>query len=111
MNGDARASLVAAVTRLSRALRERELLASPAETVDALRALEQVDIGDRQDVYFALRSVLVSRVEDQAIFDALFATLEYDAGDPSPNERDHPPNATLPRPAVAATPALSRNTP
>ena len=62
MNAESRASLVGAVTRFSRALRERERLASPAETVDALRALEQVDIGDRQEVYLALRSVLVSRL-------------------------------------------------
>lgn len=110
MSAESRASLVGAVIRFSRALRERELLASPAETVDALRALEQVDIGDRQDVYLALRSVLVSRVEDQAIFDTLFDTFEYGA-DRSPNERTHVPNADLKFPAVIATPALSRNRP
>ena len=110
MNAESRASLVGAVTRFSRALRDRELLASPAETVDALRALEEVDIGDRQDVYLALRSVLVSRVEDQAIFDALFDTFEYGA-DRSPNELTHVPNAGLPFPAVIATPALSRSRP
>ena len=115
MNGDARAdaraSLVAAVTRFSQALRERDLLVSPAETVDALRALEQVDIGDRQEVYLALRSVLVSRVEDQAVFDALFDSFAYGAAGRSPNEPNHMPDGTLPRPAITASPVLPRSTP
>lgn len=111
MKGEARASLVAAVTRFCRALRERELLVSPAEMVDALRALDQVDIGDRQEVYLALRSVLVSRVEDQAVFDALFDSFAYGAPDLSPNEPDHGPDGTLPRPAITASPVLPRSTP
>jgi uncharacterized protein with von Willebrand factor type A (vWA) domain len=57
-------SLVSTVTRFCRNLRERDVLVTPAETVDALRALEQVDIVDREDVYLALRSVLVSRIEE-----------------------------------------------
>jgi uncharacterized protein with von Willebrand factor type A (vWA) domain len=58
--------------RFCRALRERGLLATPAESVDALRTLSAVDLGDRADVYFALRALLSSRREDLAIFDELF---------------------------------------
>lgn len=58
--------------RFCRALRERGLLATPAESIDALRTLSAVDLGDRADVYFALRALLPSRREDLAIFDELF---------------------------------------
>ena len=115
MNGEAGASLVAYVTRFCRNLRERELLVTPAETVDALRALEQVDIGDREEVYLALRSVLVSRVEDQSIFGALFDALAAEAGDQSPAEGNRLPGApvplpalTTPRPRQTAPPSLER---
>lgn len=58
--------------RFCRALRERGLLATPAESIDALRILSAVDLGDRDDVYFGLRALLPSRREDLAIFDELF---------------------------------------
>jgi uncharacterized protein with von Willebrand factor type A (vWA) domain len=102
MSGEAVASLCAAVTRFCRALRERELLVTPAETVDALSALEQVDIGDREDVYLALRSVLVSRIEDQAMFDELFRMLADEAGDRAPTEHNRVPNAPVPLPTITA---------
>ncbi len=64
--------LVVATTRFLRALRERGLLVTPAESIDAARLLELVDLSDRADFYFALRSLVTSRPEDYAIFDALF---------------------------------------
>ena len=111
MIGPARASLVAAVTRFCRDLRARELLVTPAETVDALRALEKVDIGDREELYLALRAVLASRVEDHAIFDELFVTLAEGAGDPSAGNGDRVPDAPVPLPAVTSLPGQRRSGP
>jgi uncharacterized protein len=56
-----------------RALRDRGVLATPAESIDALRTLGLVDVGDRDDMYFALRALLPTRHEDLVIFDELFA--------------------------------------
>lgn len=61
------------VTELSRALRLRGVLATPAESIEVMRALDCIDIGDRADVYHALRPLLTTRREDLAIFDELFA--------------------------------------
>ena len=60
------------VTSFSRALRARGLNATPGTSVDAVRALAAIDIGDRHDVYFALRSLFATRPQDLALFDAMF---------------------------------------
>jgi uncharacterized protein len=67
-----RGGLEGAVIRLCRRLRQRGLAATPAESIDATRALGVVDLGDREDVRLALRTVLVSRREDLDTFDELF---------------------------------------
>lgn len=59
-------------TRFCRALRDRGVLTTPAESIDAMRALAAVEVGDREDVYFALRALLPSRREDLATFDEQF---------------------------------------
>jgi uncharacterized protein len=61
------------VIRFGRELRRRELLATTSETVDALRTLEHVDLGDRRDVYLGLRAIFTSRPEEIPIFDEVFA--------------------------------------
>ena len=104
MSAPAPASLADAVTRFCRELREREMLVTPAETVDALRALEHVDIGDRADVYLALRTVLASRVEDHAIFDELFERFA-DALDMPRAPAAGAAIAPVPRPVITAPPA------
>ncbi|HUQ81021.1 MAG TPA: VWA domain-containing protein [Gemmatimonadaceae bacterium] len=63
---------VAFVTSFSRALRDRGMRATPASSIEAIRALTAVDITDKDDVYFALRSVLATRRQDFAQFDRLF---------------------------------------
>lgn len=60
------------VTRFCRTLRSRELLVTPTETIDALRALDRVEMADRNEMYLALRSVLTARPEDLPIFDEEF---------------------------------------
>ena len=64
--------LLTVTTRFCRALRAREVAVTPAETIDAARALEMVDLRDRHEVYLALRSVLASRPEDFGVFNELF---------------------------------------
>ena len=59
-----RDDLIAATVRFCRALRARGLPVTPAETIDATRALEHIDIGDRSELRRALRIVLATRVED-----------------------------------------------
>jgi uncharacterized protein with von Willebrand factor type A (vWA) domain len=63
---------VAFVTSFGRALRDRGLPTTPASSIDAIRALSVVDVTDRDDVYFALRSVLATRRQDFPLFDRLF---------------------------------------
>jgi uncharacterized protein with von Willebrand factor type A (vWA) domain len=64
--------LLTATVRFCRLLRARGLGITPAESRDALRALELVDLGDRDEVHRALRTVLTSRQEDFPVFDAAF---------------------------------------
>lgn len=58
--------------QFGRLLRSYELLVTPSEIFDGLRALESVDIHDRGEAYLALRTTLTSRFEDLPTFDRLF---------------------------------------
>src|SRR5499426_3335573 len=53
-------------------LRASGLPVTTPEVMDAVRALEVIDVSDRDEVYLALRSVLVSRVEELPAFDRCF---------------------------------------
>ncbi len=66
-------TLAGNVTLFGRRLRRRGLLIGPSETSDALRALAEVDLTDREAVRLALRTVLCSRAEDLPVFDDEFA--------------------------------------
>jgi uncharacterized protein len=55
-----------------RLLREREMLVTPSEVIDALRTADAVDISDRQEFKMALRSVLTAKPEDIPLHDATF---------------------------------------
>ena len=55
-----------------RVLRDRELLVSPAEVIDALRTMRAIDVVDRTELWLALRTVLTARREDVPVFDAAF---------------------------------------
>lgn len=55
-----------------RLLREREMLVTPSEVIDAIRTAEAVDLADRQEFKTALRSVLTARPEDIPVHDATF---------------------------------------
>src|SRR5438477_12722239 len=55
-----------------RVLRDREMLVTPSEVIDAMRTADAVDISDRQEFKTALRSVLTARPEDIPVHDATF---------------------------------------
>jgi len=55
-----------------RSLRERGLLVTPSEAIDAVTTLSLIGLDDRQEAFLSLRSVLTSRVEDFPVFEELF---------------------------------------
>jgi uncharacterized protein with von Willebrand factor type A (vWA) domain len=72
------------VARFGALLRRQGLPVTLIHVTDAVRALEHLDIGDRQEVYLGLRAVFVGRPEDVPAFDRAFeafwrAATEADA--------------------------------
>jgi uncharacterized protein with von Willebrand factor type A (vWA) domain len=64
--------LTTAVLRFGQMLRAAGLPLTIGELMDGVRALEVVDLLDRQDVYLALRTTLVARHEEFPAFDRCF---------------------------------------
>src|SRR5881397_2437856 len=88
--------LSAAVARFATLLRRSGLPVTLVEVTDAVRALDHLDIGDRQELYLGLRAVFVTRPEEVSPFDRCFEAfwrLVQDEEDPSgfipaPSSRD-----------------------
>lgn len=77
--------LVGAVVALVRRLRQRGVRTSTDSSVEAVRALTVIDVLDRDEVRETLRITLLSRPEDSAIFDEVFAaSWETTGGLPAP---------------------------
>ncbi|MFQ5829237.1 MAG: VWA domain-containing protein [Candidatus Methylomirabilia bacterium] len=55
-----------------RLLRQHGLAVTVAEAVDGVKALERLDLADRDEIYLGLRCVLMSRIEEQPAFDRCF---------------------------------------
>ncbi len=55
---------------------------SPAESIDALKALSEVNFDDPEIFKAALRATLIKREKDGAIFDTLFPLYFYGLADP-----------------------------
>ena len=53
-------------------LRASGLPVTTSAVMDAVRALEAVDLMDRAEVYLTLQTVLMSRIEEQPAFDRCF---------------------------------------
>src|SRR5437764_2762228 len=66
-------ALVRQVVTFGRVLREAGLEVGPGRIIDALQGLDAVELERRDDVYWALRQTLVSRVDDLDAFDRAFA--------------------------------------
>ncbi|HVK92611.1 MAG TPA: VWA domain-containing protein, partial [Mycoplana sp.] len=60
------------IVHFARALRKAGLRIGPAAVADAIEAVEAVGIGERDEFYTALYCTLVTRHEDQPIFDEAF---------------------------------------
>lgn len=88
-----------------RLLRRLGLDVTPARMVDLVHALEHVNVGNRDDFYFTLRSLLVHRHEDLPLFDRAFelfwkrrSEIESDLGEITTEQAQEvlaaPPGAT-----------------
>jgi hypothetical protein len=81
------------------------VLVTPDEAVDALRALDHVDLTDRSEFYLALRAVFTSRLEDLPIFDRVFRDfwrLHPGPIDPPDMDCDEEDDSTVPQPPEAS---------
>ncbi len=65
--------MIAGLERFVVELRRAGLSASPAEWIDAVRAVDEVGVGDRERFRVALRCALAKRVAQQRLFDEAFA--------------------------------------
>ncbi|HEY3142357.1 MAG TPA: VWA domain-containing protein [Acidimicrobiales bacterium] len=66
-------ALVDRVRLLAGDLRQAGVPTGLSNVVDAVTALRQVDLSSEEQVRLALRCTLIKRVEDEALFDSLFA--------------------------------------
>ncbi len=85
--------MLRAAVAFGRVLRGAGLRVGPDRVVGFARALEEVDVGRRDDVYWAGRITLTSRPEDIEVYDRAFALFWESGGDPK----------TKPRPKVRLT--------
>lgn len=70
--GSAARDLASATVRFAARLRRHGLPVALIQVTDAVRALERLDLADRDEVRLGLRLVLVSRPEDLPAFDRCF---------------------------------------
>lgn len=64
--------LLTSTLSFCRLLRQHGMPVTVSEATDAVRALEHLDLSDRDEVYLGLRSVLMARIEEQPAFDRCF---------------------------------------
>src|SRR5437016_13482859 len=67
-----RGRLVENLMFFARTLRAAGLPIGPGRVIEALRAVEAVGIGQRDDFYWALHSVFVNRQDQRPVFDQAF---------------------------------------
>ena len=60
------------IVYFARALRRAGLPVGPAAVIDAIRAVEVAGVATRQDFYWTLHSIFVSKREHRAVFDEAF---------------------------------------
>jgi uncharacterized protein with von Willebrand factor type A (vWA) domain len=80
-------ALTRAVLEFAELLRRNGLPVSLAQVMDGARALDHLDVGDRNDVYLGLRTVLVGRPEDYPTYDRCFVAFwraDVERGDGAP---------------------------
>ena len=108
-------ALSAGVLRFAGLLRRHGLPLSVTQAIDAARALEHLDVGDRSDLHLGLRAVLVGRPEDYPTYDRCFEAFWRPAADAPPDASGLPSaesdamgeeGATIDRAAKRETSAL-----
>ncbi|HET7340356.1 MAG TPA: VWA domain-containing protein [Methylomirabilota bacterium] len=65
-------ALSRAVVSFAALLRRQSLPLTPLQTLDAVRALDHLDVSDRREVYLGLRATFVTRPEEAPVFDRAF---------------------------------------
>lgn len=112
-------ALAGNVAAFARVLRRAGLPVGPARVVDAVRAVETAGVRRREDLYWTLHAVLVSRRDQRPVFDAAFdafwkarnfedkmmellSPVARDTGEPEP------PKAASARVSAALTPERER---
>jgi uncharacterized protein with von Willebrand factor type A (vWA) domain len=75
-------ALTTAVLSFAALLRRQGLPITVAQVMDAARALDHVDVADRNDVYLGLRTVLVGRPEDYPPYERCFQAFWRAGFDP-----------------------------
>lgn len=76
------------INRFVSLLRQRDVRISPAETIDALRALGELRISDRTAVKAALSGTLIKNERDLPIFEEVFESF-FRLVDLFPDDHDH----------------------
>jgi hypothetical protein len=67
------------VLSFARLLRQSGMHTSPNQAAIVLQAFDHINIANRHDFYFALRSLLLGRKEDYPVFDRIFREFWEDA--------------------------------
>ena len=104
----ARRDLARAVIRFSTLLRSHGLPVSLIQVTDAVRALERLDLGDREEVRIGLRALLVTRPEDLPTFDRCFDAFWRPDADMESDDSGLATLAPEPAPDGLALPAVSQ---
>ena len=73
VDADERSGMLGNVLAFCRVLRDLELDSTAGRILDICRSLEHIDICDRAQFYYTLRSNLVSSHEDMEVFDQVFS--------------------------------------
>jgi len=101
------ADIIERLTRFCRRLRDHGLTVTPAESIDAARALRWIDLDDRTDLRLALRTLFATRRDDLAIFDELFR--EWWNASPHSAVQATPEPRSAPQPSVPGTPKANHD--
>ena len=67
--------LGAAMVRFAALLRHEGLPVTVTQVTDGARALEHLDLSDRDEVYLGLKSIFVGRIEEEPIFERCFSAF------------------------------------
>lgn len=78
----------------SRLLREMGLDANPTRTIDLLRCLDFINIGQKEDFYEAGKAIMLRRAEEQPIYDYVFQMFWRRW--PTPEEIENNANSPMP---------------